>query len=176
MGAGGLIGQPGAVEGSIEKIAAAVASEYAAGAIGAVRARSQADDPDGGIQIAKSGHRPGPVGLLGIRAPPGYANLLAVLAQTHAFFARFNPLVQLIPRCNSCHGANCTPHKCEALFSRCGVEIVGAHGSIGLGPHQCPDNVVAFEHTVPNKRALLPVAHRRGEARNAICQRRERVL
>jgi hypothetical protein len=55
-----------------------VASEDAAGAIGAMRGRGEPDEQQARARVAESGHRPAPVGVIAIGTPFLAGNGLAV--------------------------------------------------------------------------------------------------
>jgi hypothetical protein len=61
--------QAGAVQRGVEEIAAAVAGKHPAGAVGAVGAGRQADDPQPRPRVAEPRNRAAPVGLIGVRLP-----------------------------------------------------------------------------------------------------------
>ena len=58
-----LVGVAGAVQGGVEPVARAVAGEHAAGAVGAVGGRREADDRQPRRRIAEAVQRPRPVVL-----------------------------------------------------------------------------------------------------------------
>src|SRR5207244_7686611 len=61
---GWLVGEAGAVERGEEPIAGPVAGKDAAGAVAAVRCRSQSANQDAGPRIPEAGHRPPPIVLV----------------------------------------------------------------------------------------------------------------
>ena len=71
----------------VARAADAVAGEHAAGPVGAVRGRREADDEQPGARIAEAGNRPGPVGLVAIRAPLLASDARAVRAQARTALA-----------------------------------------------------------------------------------------
>ena len=87
MGAGGLVGEAGVVEGLVEEIAGAIAGEDAAGAVGAVGTGGEADDDEAGFGIAEGGDGEAPVGFVAIGAALGLGDGLAVLAEAGALVA-----------------------------------------------------------------------------------------
>ena len=72
-----LVGQPDAVHGGEQEVAAAVAGEDPPGAVGAVGGRGQAEHDDARRRVAEAGHRPAPVGLVAVGGPALDGDLLA---------------------------------------------------------------------------------------------------
>jgi hypothetical protein len=83
----GLAGEAQFVEHRVHEVAGAIASEWAAGAIGAVSAGSEAEDEDAGAGIAETGDGAGPVFMILVGAAAGVADAGTVLAQARAQFA-----------------------------------------------------------------------------------------
>ena len=84
------VGEAGAVQRGHQEVARAadaVAGEDAAGAVGAVRGRRQADDQQPRARIAEARHRPRPVDVVAKRATLFATDPLAVLTQPRAAFA-----------------------------------------------------------------------------------------
>lgn len=95
---GGLAGQADVVENGIHKIAGAVSSEDAAGAVGPMGSRREAEDEDARARVAEARHGAAPVGLVSIGATLGFGYALAVVAETGAQLAgddRFADLFQI---------------------------------------------------------------------------------
>ena len=86
----GLVGEAGAVEGSIKPVAGAVAGEDTAGAVAAVSGRSEADDQDAGGGVAEAWDWAAPVVPLAIRGALLAADGLAPFDQAGAFTAEDN--------------------------------------------------------------------------------------
>jgi hypothetical protein len=78
---GGLGGESGLVESAVEKISGAVAGEHATGPIGAVGARSQANQQYFSVERTKGGHRFSPV----VAVLVGFA---LYLCDSYAVFAK----------------------------------------------------------------------------------------
>lgn len=94
MGGGGLRGKTCAVETRIEKIAGTIAGEGAPGAIGAVRAGSEADEEYARLRIAEGGDRLAPVFKFAVRAAFFFGDRDAVRAEARAAIAFNDPPVQ----------------------------------------------------------------------------------
>jgi hypothetical protein len=84
MGRGRLVGEAGAVQRGVEPVARSVAGEDAAGAVGAVGGRGEAEDVDGGLGVAEAGRGPAPVLLVAERRPLLACHPLAPLDQPRA--------------------------------------------------------------------------------------------
>src|SRR3954466_14457605 len=67
------------VQHGIEEISGAVASKHTARAIGAVRARSEAENENLSVDVAKAGHGLGPVFPIEVGATLDGANLAAMI-------------------------------------------------------------------------------------------------
>ena len=83
----GLIGEAGFVKGGIEKIAGAIASEDAAGAIAAVSGGGEPQNKELRVRIAESGDGFAPVGPIAKGAALFLGNFFAVDDETQAFAA-----------------------------------------------------------------------------------------
>ena len=77
-----MIGETGFMEGTEQELSRAVAGENPAGAIGAMRARSQTDNDDASFRIAKTSDGLTPVSFLLIGAAADPPNLLAMRHQS----------------------------------------------------------------------------------------------
>ena len=77
----GLRGEAGAVQHAIEKMTGAIAGERAAGAVGAMRARRQAEDQHPRVHIAEARHRLGPIVAVAVGAALLTPDLLAIFDQ-----------------------------------------------------------------------------------------------
>ena len=77
----GLRGEAGAVQHAIEKMTGAIAGERAAGAVGAMRARRQAEDQHPRVHIAEARHRLGPIVAVAVGAALLTPDLLAIFNQ-----------------------------------------------------------------------------------------------
>ncbi len=84
MGGGGLIAEAFGVHGGEEEIAGTVASEEAAGAVGAVRSGGEAEDEEMGVRRAEVGDGAGPVGFVAVGGAADLADGLAVLEEARA--------------------------------------------------------------------------------------------
>ena len=82
-----MVGEAGIVEGLVEEIAGAVASEDAAGAVGAVCTGGEADDDEAGFGIAERGDGAAPVDFVAVGAALGLGDGLAVFAEAGALVA-----------------------------------------------------------------------------------------
>jgi hypothetical protein len=71
---GRFAGQAEFVEYGVHEVAGAVACERAAGSVGPVSSRSEAEDEDAGVGIAESGNGFGPVFLVAIGFATGLAD------------------------------------------------------------------------------------------------------
>jgi len=89
-------GEAELVQDGIHKIAGAVASEGASGAVGSVGAGGEAEDEDSGAGIAKAGDGAGPVGLVVVGAAFGFADAAAVVAKPIASFTGGDGFVNLL--------------------------------------------------------------------------------
>ena len=101
---GGDVRETGAMERAIRKspdAPIAVAGEHAAGAIGAVRGRREAENQDACPRIAEAGHGLAPVRLVAMRGLLLARDLLAVRAQPRAPLARHNRVTPGQARCAS---------------------------------------------------------------------------
>ena len=76
-----LRGEAGAVQHAIEKMTGAIAGERAAGAIGAMRARRQAENQHPRVHIAKARYWLGPIVAIAIGAALLAPDLLAIFTQ-----------------------------------------------------------------------------------------------
>jgi len=83
-GAAGLAGEARAMESGEEKIAAAVAGEDAAGAVGAMGAGCKADDPEGRIRIAEARDGFTPIFESGVGAALLAGDVFTIGSQTRA--------------------------------------------------------------------------------------------
>ena len=77
----GLRGEAGAVQHAIEKMTGAIAGERAAGAVGAMCARRQAENQHPRVHIAKARYWLGPIVAIAIGAALLTPDLLAVIDQ-----------------------------------------------------------------------------------------------
>jgi hypothetical protein len=86
------------MQGSEEPVAAAVAREHPAGAVGAVGPGREADDEDRWLIRAEARHRRAPVGLIGVRSTLRDCNVLAPHDEAWAGAALADRLVELTGR------------------------------------------------------------------------------
>jgi hypothetical protein len=77
-------GETGLVEDLVKDVAGTVAGEHAAGAVGAVRARSESQDEDAGGGVAEGWYGESPVGLVTVGAAFELRYLCRMLAQAGA--------------------------------------------------------------------------------------------
>src|SRR5207237_774833 len=87
VGARGLVGVAGAVEGAEEPVARAVAGEDPARPVPAVSSRCQPDDEERRRRVPEAGQRPGPVVLVAKGSPLLASYLLAPRDQPRALSA-----------------------------------------------------------------------------------------
>ena len=97
IGGGGLVGEAGLVKGAVEPLAAAIAGEHPAGAVGSVRRRRQADDQEPCPRVAKVRHRPAPVVASEESLAFFTGDVAAILAQPRARLASDDATVELVP-------------------------------------------------------------------------------
>ena len=88
--AAGLGSETGFVEHAVKHIARTVAGEHAAGAVRAVGARSQAEDQDACLRIAKRGYRLSPINPVPVGSPFDLGDAGDVVTQTGASAAPHN--------------------------------------------------------------------------------------
>ena len=84
------------VQDGIHEIAGAVSGEGAAGAVGSMCARGEAEDEDAGSGVAEAGYGAGPVGLVDVGATFGLAYAAAVVAKTGAALTSDDGLMNLL--------------------------------------------------------------------------------
>src|SRR4029453_4802770 len=92
-----LVRKAGGVQRLEEEIAAAVAGEQPAGAVAAVRGRSEADDPQASAAVAEPGQRAAPIFLVLIRAALVARHLFAVRDQPRTAATRNDRTLEPIP-------------------------------------------------------------------------------
>jgi hypothetical protein len=92
----GFAGEAELVQDGVHEVAGAVAGEGAAGAVGSMGSRGEAEDEDSGLGVAKAGYGARPVGLVVIGTPFGLADAAAVDAKTRAAFTGDDGFVNLL--------------------------------------------------------------------------------
>ena len=90
----GLRGKTGIVENGIQKVAGAVAGKGPAGPVGTVRARSQAQDQQTGLLVAKRRNWLGPVNPVPVGTALAGGDLFAILPQAAAALTADDFLVE----------------------------------------------------------------------------------
>ena len=90
-----LVREARAVQGFVEEISRAIASEHPSSAIGAVRGGSESQDQKGSMRVAESRDRVAPVGPLEKRGTLQASNGFPVLDEPGTFAATDDFLVQL---------------------------------------------------------------------------------
>ena len=131
----GLAREPGAVERSVEPVAALVAGEHAPGPVGPVRGRREPDDEESRRRVAESRHGPGPV-RPGAEArdllPP---HPLAVLDETRA-----EPAARQAPL---------EPEECRGLYSAQRTPAVRKSACVSrtVPAHTCPSPAGSIART-----------------------------
>jgi hypothetical protein len=92
----GFAGEAKLVQDGVHEIAGTVAGEGAAGAVGSMGSWGEAEDEDSCSWVAKAGYGAGPVGLVVIGTPFGFADAAAVDAKTGAAFTGDDGFVNLL--------------------------------------------------------------------------------
>ena len=92
----GLAGQAKVVQDGVHEVAGAVSGKGAAGAVGPVGSRGEAEDEDAGEGVAEAGNGTRPVGLILVGAAFDLADASAVVAEASATFAGYDGIVNLL--------------------------------------------------------------------------------
>lgn len=92
----GLTGKAKIVQDWVHEVAGAVSGKGAAGAVGPVGSRGEAEDEDAGAGVAEAGNGTGPVGLVLVGAALDLADASAVVAEAGATFAGYDGIVNLL--------------------------------------------------------------------------------
>ena len=108
----GLAREAELVQDGIHEIAGAVSGEGAAGAVGSMGARGEAEDEDAGAGVSEAWDGARPVGLIDVGAALGLAYAAAVVAKTEAALTSDDGLMNLLEelRRSLCEGGcHCIP-------------------------------------------------------------------
>ena len=79
MGGAWFGGEAKLVQDGVHEVAGAIAGEGAAGAIGAVSTRGEAEDEDAGAWVSEAGNGASPVGLVLVGATSGLGDATTVI-------------------------------------------------------------------------------------------------
>lgn len=92
----GFAGEAELVQDGVHEVAGAVTGEGASGTVGSVGAGGESEDEDSGSGVAKAGYGTGPVGLVEVGTPFGFADAAAVVAKTGAALTGDDGFVNLL--------------------------------------------------------------------------------
>jgi hypothetical protein len=90
----GLIGPPVSIQRMVQPIAAGVAGEYPTGPVAPVSRGCQTDDQKARVGVAKTGHRPPPILLVGELPFASAGHLGAMRPESRAELASADPIRQ----------------------------------------------------------------------------------